>query len=107
MSTMVLDGTTPRARSTDPTTSVDAGRSANLFGSQAFVHLLLQSTPAGLAQYELEEFGAGSWTPQRIRSAVAELREKGYVEDSGKRRLTPYDRNAIVWCLTSEGRARR
>lgn len=102
---MVLDGLSPRSRSTDPVTSVDAGRSADLSGSQLSVLIALESF-GPLADHELVELNAATrgsvpaYSPQRIRSARAELVEQGRVEFSGIFRLTPSGHRARVWMVT-------
>jgi len=95
MSSMVLDGAAPRSRSTDPTTSVDAGRSAKLHESQAAV-LDLMRGPYTWTQGELEQ-GLGQWSPSRIRSAVSELVARGLVEATGETRKARYGRKARVY----------
>lgn len=95
MSSMVLDGASPRSRSTDPTTSVDAGRAANLHASQDAVlnHMRGGGT---WTQGELEN-AFSEWSPSRIRSAVSELVELGLVEHTGETRLTRFGRKARVY----------
>ena len=101
MSTLALDGVRPRSRSTDPTTSVDAGRCADLTASQREVLALFEVEDRPLADHELVA-AAQSWgspfTPQRIRSARAELAEDGrlaLVED--EYRATATGHKARVW----------
>lgn len=104
MSSMALDGIA-RSRSTDPTTSVDAGRSVNVAHSQAYVHVTL-ALMEKLADHELVTFHEqdteghvawGKFSPQRLRSARAELVEQGVIEFSGIYRLTDSGRRARVW----------
>lgn len=99
MSTMAIDGAMPRSRSTDPITSVDAGRAADLHGSQAAV-LDLMRGPYTWTQAELER-GIDQWSPSRIRSAVSELVELGLVEWTGDTRPTRYGRKARVYRAVS------
>lgn len=96
MSSMVLDGSAPRSRSTDPVTSVDAGRAANLHRSQAAV-LEAFDLMGELTQPELEALLDTAWSPSRIRSAVSELVELGLVEATGETRPTRYGRQAQVY----------
>lgn len=105
MSTLALDGTLPRSRRGDPTTSVDAGRAVDLNASQAYV-LALFGRHYGLshiADHELVAiaFAQGSrYTPQRIRSARAELTQLGrIVLVEGEKRTTPHGGRAKVWRL--------
>ena len=95
MSSMVLDGASPRSRSTDPVTSVDAGRAANLHASQEAV-LNHMRGGGSWTQGELERVFS-EWSPSRIRSAVSELAEFGLVEATGETRLTRYGRKAQVF----------
>lgn len=104
----VLDGVSPRARRTDPVTSVDAGRSVNLPESQAQVLEFLGLSPARewiLAEFELAVRGwaLDSHRPvfslQRYRSAVAELRDKGLIVNTGQVRHLSHGRGHQVWRL--------
>lgn len=97
MSSMVLDGVAARSRSTDPVTSVDAGRAAKLHESQAAVLGFLRETGYTLLQCEIESHFNGRWSPSRIRSAVSELEAQGLVEWTGKTRSTRYGRQARVY----------
>lgn len=101
MSTLALDGVRPRSRSTDPTTSVDAGRCADLTASQQEVLALFEVEDRPLADHELvaaaQDWGS-RFTPQRIRSARAELAEDGLVELlEDEYRETSTGHNARVW----------
>lgn len=105
MSSMALDGALPRSRSTDPTTSVDAGRSVDLPMSQAYVRDTL-AVFGPFADHELLEFYEadasgqkmyGCFSPQRLHSARAELVEAGTVEATDEFCLTPSGRRAHVW----------
>lgn len=100
MSSMVLDGATPRSRSTDPITSVDAGRAADLPGSQAMVLELLEDLGA-CTDYELEDNLKDYYSPQRVRTARSELVEQGLVEYTGTTRISQRGRQrkhrARVW----------
>lgn len=98
MSSMVLDGASPRSRSTDPVTSVDAGRAAKLHESQWAVLMLMRNIfrPDGWTQGELER-ELTEWSPSRIRSAVSELEALGLVEATGDTRVTRYGRRARVY----------
>ncbi|QIK63802.1 hypothetical protein G7068_11850 [Leucobacter viscericola] len=97
MSSMVLDGAAPRSRASDPVTSVEAGRSADLTGSQDAVFSWFEIKPEW-TQSELERaMRFSSWSPSRIRSAVSELQAMGLVETTGKTRETKYGRQARVY----------
>lgn len=101
MSTMVLDGLSPRSRAGDPVTSVDAGRAANQIDSRAAVELAL-CTGAELTQGELEA-RLPEWSPSRIRSAVSELEVLGLVEATGETRPTRFGRQARVYRAVPTG----
>lgn len=90
---MVMDGVA-RSRSTDPATSVDAGRSARLCASQAAVRALFDRSD--WTQGELEE-ELPEWSQSRVRSAVSELEADGLVVRTGRTRVTKYGRAAQVW----------
>lgn len=96
MAIMTLDGPNPRSRTTDPVTSVDAGRSVDLCRSQAVVLAAMRARSVGVTQCELEEFLPGL-SPSRVRSAVSELAERGLVEATDETRPTKYGRQARVW----------
>ena len=92
----VLDGVTPRSRSTDPVTSVDAGRRADLSRSQAVVLAAMRARGTGVTQYELEQYLPGL-SPSRVRSAVSELAQQGLVLATNDTKTTKYGRSARVW----------
>lgn len=97
MSSMVLDGVSPRSRSMDPVTSVDAGRAAKLHASQAAV-LDFLSYGGEYTQADIEwAYRNEMWSPSRIRSAVSELVDRGLVEWTGETRSTRYGRQARVY----------
>lgn len=103
MSTLALDGVLPRSRSTDPVTSVDAGRSADLSRSQRQVLALFERVAQPVADHELvrtAELMGLPFTAQRIRTARAELAEAGRVVlVEGQYRRTKTGRRAQVWAL--------
>lgn len=92
----ILDGPLPRSRATDPLTSVDAGRAADLCRSQAVVLAAMRARGVGVTQEELVRYLSGL-SPSRVRSAVSELAEQGLVEATNETRLTKYGRAARVW----------
>ena len=98
---MALDGLMPRSRRLDPTTSVDAGRAANLHASQAAVLEIIRLGKRGWAQFELEK-NLPEYSPSRVRSSVSELVSRGLVEViEGKLRETPHGRKARVYRAVS------
>lgn len=100
MSTLALDGVNPRSRPTDPVTSVDAGRAANLPRSQSVVLAAMRARGVGVTQYELEQYLPGM-SPSRVRSAVSELANQGRVTTTGETRPTKYGRQAQIWKVTA------
>ncbi len=103
MSVGVLDGVTPRSRSTDPTTSVDAGRAVSLTDSQQDVLVVFELEQRPLADHELVAEAARLGSPysdSRVRSARAELAEAGLLElVEGETRTTKRGKSARVWRL--------
>lgn len=103
MSTLAQDGVLPRSRVTDPTTSLDAGRDADLSDSQREVLAIFYRRPKGLADHQLVAVARSSgtiFTPQRIRSARAELVEaKRLVLIEGEYRKTKTGRRARVFTV--------
>lgn len=103
MSSMALDGSTPRSRTTDPITSVDAGRAADLNRSQRQVLALFEHITRPVADHELvrtAELMGLPFTAQRIRSARSELAELGRVVlVEGEFKRTKTGRRAQVWTL--------
>lgn len=66
-------------------------------------YLVLQGdNGATLEEAELDLGMAGN----TLRPRRVELADKGYVEDSGRRRLTKAGRQAVVWVVPDEIRAR-
>lgn len=100
MAIMTLDGPNPRSRSTDPTTSVDAGRAADLSRSQSVVLAAMRARGVGATHEELEHFLPGL-SPSRVRSAVSELAEQGLVHATDETRPTKYGRAARIWEVTA------
>ena len=106
MSSMVLDGARPRSRSTDPVTSVDAGRGADMRASQREVLDVFEFAQsmhgrADLADHELVQVAASmhsKFSAQRLRSARAELAEDGLIVlVEGEYRATASGKRARVW----------
>lgn len=93
---MVLDGLSPRSRSTDPITSVDAGRQANLSRSQSVVYAAMKAHGGELTQEEVVGMLPGL-SPSRARSAVSELAERELVRATGRTKPTRYGRRAKAW----------
>jgi len=98
------------ARSTHPQTSHDAADSVthirvrqlavmktlHVFGPMTHEELIL-AYPTLFPNTKQSRSG--------LRARCSEVRDKGYVEDSGQRKLTKYNRGTIVWRLTEKGKA--
>lgn len=109
MSTPIYEGML--ARPTDPATSHEAASSADLLGSQQLVYVIFEKLGHGIPDHELIDWAAffgtagarlRRYSPQRLRTARAELVDKGIVRDSGRRTVTEYGRDAVVWELVPE-----
>lgn len=106
----------PRARREDPETSHDAAASVgDISSGMEAILTVLGSLGEGpdeviYAEYELrtDEWDLPRRTPSGFRTLRKELQRRGYVTDSGKRRLLKSGRKAIVWRPTTElGEVRR
>jgi septum formation topological specificity factor MinE len=92
------------ARKTDPTTSKDAARldAGILEGLRADIYKVIARRPkTGYADHELVEVMAKytTRTPQRIRTARAELAKSLLLLPTGEFRKSPTGRRAQVWSL--------
>lgn len=94
---IVMAGDSPRTRRRDPLTSHRAADLANLPDSQRDVLKKLRVYKM-LAAFELESL-LPHRSPSRIRTALNELEERGYVQRVDRFRVTPYGRQAHVWGL--------
>lgn len=102
------------ARLEDPQTSHDAAESVLASGSisrsQAWVlgqFRTLSDVHVGFIDHDLEELAvdfAVRLTPQRIRTARHDLFKAGHLAKAGRKRKTPYGRDAEVYVLTEKGR---
>ncbi|MGY4859540.1 hypothetical protein [Cryobacterium sp. AP23] len=105
---MALDGASPRAQSSHPVTSVDAGRAVALPESQTAV-LMLLTAEGSLADHELTALAAKHgvrFSPQRLRTARSELAEAGRVVlVDGLFRRTKSNYRAQVWDLAGRNAA--
>ena len=92
-----LDG---MARHTDPDTSWDAAADAlcNADTHRARVLATLRAHPGGLTDFELAELLGLQQTSAGKRRG--ELRDLGYVENSGRKRPAPSGSMSIVWRAT-------
>ena len=88
----------PRVRRSDPATSHEAADTTNVLKPRRWVLETLAREP--FADHELVEIALNlglHFTPQRIRTARAELTRMGLVEESGIFRMTESNHRAIVW----------
>jgi len=94
----------PRARRTDPSVSHEAADTNDVLRPRVWVLETLSRMP--LADHELVDQARDEgvrYTPQRLRTARAELVRAGLVAESGIYRLTENNRRAIVWQFSKEG----
>lgn len=99
MSLRVADA--PVARASDPITSVLAGENpAAREASEIDVLRILRRAAKPLADAQIEHALDGFYTPQRVRTARAQLVRKGLVEPAGIRPgASPTERAAMTWKL--------
>jgi hypothetical protein len=95
------------ARTTDPETSHAAARQLSQ-RVRSRVYAVFQRHPDGLTDEELEhaygaQFGIGSCRADSPRKRRSDLAREGFLEDSGRRRLSSANRLMIVWKLRTEG----
>jgi hypothetical protein len=93
------------ARRTDPDTShAAARRTPGLRAADRRRVLLVHAAyPRGLTDFELGVLVGRQQTSAGKRRG--ELRDEGYIEDSGLRRAAPSGASAIVWRITPSGEA--
>ena len=91
-------------RASDPDTSRAAAlRSPSVRGHDRKVVLAaFFSYPEGLTDFELAEIVGRQQTSAGKRRG--ELRDEGFIEDSGLRRYAPSGSKAIVWKITEAGK---
>jgi len=94
-------------RTSDPETSIDAASHVDETGARAEVLWLLSIEPLAdhelYARYEADSRMVGDthlFTPQRLRTARAELVATGKVQFAEYYRLTPTGGRTRVWSLT-------
>lgn len=89
------------ARRTDPDTSHEAARTVDsLRAKQRYVLATLRHYGPATFDDLIADYRAHGFPRQSdsgIRTRVSELREAGFVEDTGERRTLPSGRRAIVW----------
>jgi hypothetical protein len=93
---------TPGHRNTDPDTSREAAARQRVTDRRLALNLHRQH-PDGLTDFELADLMGRQQTSAGKRRG--ELRDLGYVEDSGQRRPAPSGAKAIVWRITEQGMA--
>lgn len=98
------------ARATDPETSHEAAASVKgLRASQEAVRATLQALSTatleelvrGYQKFRDEGMPLPPQSESGIRTRLSELRKRGLVVDSGRRRITRSGRKAIVWRLVA------
>ena len=97
----------PRVRRDDPETSHHAADGNNITGARAEVLWFLSIEPLAdhelYARYEADSRMVGDthlFTPQRLRTARAELVATGKVQFAGYYGLTPTGGRTRVWSIT-------
>lgn len=98
----LFDPATPGHRTDDANTSVDAAQPAR-YTDRLRALTLHRRYPDGLTDFELAALMNRQQTSAGKRRG--ELRDLGYVTDSGQRRPAPSGARAIVWQITDAGRA--
>lgn len=92
----------PSARNTDPDTS-HAAKQFRLNEDRIDVLGLHVRHPAGMTDYELADRMGRQFNSVNVRRG--ELRNHGYIEDTGTRRPAPSGSSCIVWRITPAGEA--
>lgn len=105
-------------RNTDPETSEEAARSVNRFNARELHVIQLKMLAKFVDRPEMRTH-EGLWIAYNelrrehkrfplvsvsgFRTRLSELKNAGYVRDSGKRAPMSTGRNAVVWTITMEG----
>lgn len=101
MRALALGTDSPNARQTDPITSHIAASSVagRVAASQAIVYRILTDHPHGLTDEEIriEAAWSGHWSPERLRTARAELVDQGRVHAAGTTTLPGHRNRMTVW----------
>lgn len=92
---------TGAARNTDPATSHQAATHVNRDNDQALVLRIHAAHPDGLTDFELADLCNRAQTSLGKRRG--ELRDAGYIEDTGGTRPAPSGAAATVWRITPQG----
>lgn len=69
--------------------------------------ILIEAGEDGKTHPELEHALFGRYAPSGVRTRCNELVKGGLARDSGKRRLSPYGKSAVVWVAVAQGQGRR
>jgi len=96
----------PGYRHTDPDTSRQAAEMYPVVreGDRAVALLIHAAVPAGLTDFELA--GRMDRSQTSVGKRRGELRDNGYIRNSGQKRPAPSGAKAIVWTITETGQAR-
>jgi hypothetical protein len=92
--------TGPSARNTDPETSHGAKKWRLNEDRIAVLHMHAMK-PSGMTDFELAAYMGRQQTSVGVRRG--ELRDHGYVRDTGLRRPAPSGSSSIVWSITVDG----
>ena len=92
----------PTVRWSDPDTSHEAAEDAAVSANKGREIALatLRRHPAGLTDHELAAITG--WQLNSMNKRRGELRDRGFVYDTGTRRRTPSGSSAIVWKAREE-----
>jgi hypothetical protein len=94
---------TPRVRRSDPETSHEAADVTNVEASiGAVLDTLTQYGPH--CDWRLHDLMLGlgyNYTPERVRTARAALRDRGLVRATGNSDVTPTGRRTTIWAVTA------
>ena len=94
----------PRARRSDPETSLAAARSVVPGIRQARAEVLALFRELGpMTDEEARQSYGGNQTDSGLRTRRVELVRMGLIEDSGRRWPSRTGRQMIVWAVTPEG----
>ena len=98
---ILWDDDSPRVRKDDPITSHQAADVSDTAGSRRAVLLIMQAWRTPLADFQIEKIhddAGGRYTGQRLRTARAELVERGLITHDGVM-LSPNGYRTQTWRL--------
>lgn len=87
--------TEAHARTTDPSTSIEAAAAVQTSEAEQIVYQCLQRNKNGMTSHEVAE--ATGLPLVNVSPRFRPLANKGLIEPTGDRRTNPSGRSAIVW----------